>query len=150
MARWPQRLRSGVPGAADGASALKERARDRVPADDEVGLVVAAAERDDGPFGSYLQFTLLTATRRGESAGLRRSELSDGGADVARSRLALQKWQGHFAPNVGGRAEDHRIDGGSPLAGGDYVFSADGSRPLGGWDNRKKNFDVRCGITENR
>ena len=33
------------------------------------------------------------------------------------------------------------------LAGGDYVFSADGSHPLGGFDDRKKDFDKACGVT---
>ena len=40
---------------------------------------MAAAEQDKGPFGPFVRFVLLTATRRGEAAGLRRSELSDGG-----------------------------------------------------------------------
>ena len=33
------------------------------------------------------------------------------------------------------------------LAGGDHVFSADGSRPLGGFDDRKKDFDKACGVS---
>jgi hypothetical protein len=51
---------------------ISERSRSHVPGDAELKAIVLTAERDQ-LFGSYLLFTLLTATRRGESAGLRRS-----------------------------------------------------------------------------
>jgi hypothetical protein len=57
---------------------ISDRARSHVPSDAELKAIVLAASRDQ-LFGSYLLFTLLTATRRSESAGLRRSELIDGG-----------------------------------------------------------------------
>ena len=51
---------------------ISERSRSHVPSDAELKAIVLAAERDQ-LFGSYLLFTLLTAARRGESAGLRRN-----------------------------------------------------------------------------
>jgi hypothetical protein len=54
-------------------------ARSNVLSDDQLRRLWTTAETYPGPFGAYLQFTLLTATRRGESAGLRRNELSDEG-----------------------------------------------------------------------
>ena len=61
-------------------TSIQERARSRVLNDDELKAVVEAAEqRRDDPFAAFVLFVLHTATRRGEAAGLSRSELSDGG-----------------------------------------------------------------------
>jgi integrase len=54
----------------------KERARERTLTDDELRAIWAAASEARGPFGHYLQFLLLTATRRNEAARLRRSEIT--------------------------------------------------------------------------
>jgi integrase len=53
----------------------KERARDRTLTDEELRAIWAAAS-GAGTFGSYIQFVLLTATRRNEAARLRRSEVA--------------------------------------------------------------------------
>ena len=63
-------------------TSIAERARSRVLSDDELRPVVVTAEaeqRKGNPFGGFVLFALHTAARRGEAAGLRRSELSDGG-----------------------------------------------------------------------
>jgi integrase len=54
----------------------KERARERTLTDDELRVIWAAASEARGPFGHYLQFLLLTATRRNEAARVRRSEIA--------------------------------------------------------------------------
>ena len=54
----------------------KERARERVLTDDELRAIWAAASEARGPFGHYVQFLLLTATRRNEAARVRRSEIA--------------------------------------------------------------------------
>jgi integrase len=54
----------------------KERARERTLLDDELRAIWAAASEARGPFGHYVQFLLLTATRRNEAARLRRSEIA--------------------------------------------------------------------------
>jgi integrase len=126
-------------------TSMAERARSRTLTDDELRAVWTAAGQDKGPFGPFVRFTLLTATRRGEGAGLRRkSELSDDGKTwtIPGSRyktgkdvvLPLSKaaWEIIAAQPVPG--------------GGDHVFSADGARPLGGFDARKKEFDAITGV----
>jgi integrase len=124
-------------------------ARDRVLTnpennDDELRRIWTAAETH--PFGAFVRFTLLTACRRGESAGLRRSELSEDG------RTWTIPWQRHKS----GYRKKHDIL--IPLSAmaqaiiaaqpvlGDYVFSADGTRPLGGFDTRKADFDKVAGV----
>ena len=56
-----------------------ENGRDRTLDDAEIKAVWLAAEQDQGPFAAFVRFTLLTATRRDESARLRRGELSADG-----------------------------------------------------------------------
>ena len=55
---------------------IKDRARTRVLSDEELRKVWTAAESFPGHFGKLVKFLLLTATRRDEAAGMRRSELS--------------------------------------------------------------------------
>ena len=50
---------------------IKDRARDRVLSNDELRKVWTTAETFPGPFGAFLRFTLLCATRRNEGGGLR-------------------------------------------------------------------------------
>ena len=51
-------------------TSIAERARSRVLSDDELRRLWLAAEQDKGPFGPFVRFALLTATRRGEAAGV--------------------------------------------------------------------------------
>jgi hypothetical protein len=53
----------------------KARARERTLTDDELRKIWAAAQ---GPFGHFIQFLLLTATRRSEAANAHRSEFAKG------------------------------------------------------------------------
>ena len=54
-----------------------ERMRNRVLSDDELASVWIAADGME-VFGRYVQFMLLTATRRNEAARMTHSELSNG------------------------------------------------------------------------
>jgi integrase len=124
---------------------ISERARSHVPSDAELQAILLAAEQDK-LFGSYLLFTLLTATRRGESAGLRRSELSpDGrtwiipGARYKNGRdclVPLSEWAQAIIASM------------PALPGGDYVFSdrTNGKSPIGDFGGRKAAFDEACGV----
>ena len=49
----------------------RERARERILTDDEHHAIWRAADADSGPFGSLIQFILLTATRRNEAADMK-------------------------------------------------------------------------------
>jgi integrase len=107
--------------------------------DDEIRALWATAS---GPFGGFFCLALLTATRRNEAAGLRRSELV--GADT---------WiipKGRYKTGV-----DHVVPL-SPLAQsiiaaqpnlGDAVFSIDGIKPITGFDSFKKQLDAASGVT---
>jgi len=56
------------------------KARDRVLSDKEIGIVWLAFEAEGGLFGPLFKLLLLTGQRRGEIAGMRWTEISEGGA----------------------------------------------------------------------
>jgi integrase len=119
-----------------------ERARSRVLNDIELRKVWLAAEKFPGPFGAYLRFTLLTSTRRNESAGLRRSELSDDGGVWIIPGSRYKSKRDTLIPLS---AAAQRIVAEQPVLG-DFVFSATGTYPLGDFANRKRAFDAACGV----
>jgi integrase len=123
-------------------TSIAERARSRVLADDELRRLWLAAEQDKGPFGAFVRFTLLTCTRRGESAALRRSELSDGGRIWVVPGSRYKSGKDMLIPLS---VPAQKIIAARPVLG-DFVFSADGSRPLVGFDDRKKELDAACGV----
>jgi integrase len=126
---------------------IAKRARSHVPSDAELRAIVLAAEQDEGPFGPYLLFTLLTAVRRSESAGLRRSELSPDGRTWIIPGARYKNGRDLLVPLS---AKAQAIIASMPVCpGGDYVFSdakADGKYPLGNFGARKARFDAACGI----
>jgi integrase len=108
--------------------------------------VELAAEQDKTPFGPFVRFVLRTATRRSEAAALRRrSELSDGGATWTIPGARYKSGKDTVIPLS--KAAQRIVASQPVLPGGDHVFSADGSRPLGGFDARKKDFDKRSGVS---
>src|SRR5262249_51270915 len=80
----------------------------------------------------------------GESAGLRRSELSADGKTwtIPGSRykngrdlvVPLSRWAQAIIASM------------PVLPGGDFVFSGDGASPLGNFGDRKATFDAACGV----
>jgi integrase len=120
-----------------------ERARSRVLDDDELRKVWSAAEKFPGPFGAYLRFTLLTATRRSESAGLRRSEIS---ADGKSWIIPAGRYKSKRDTLIPLSAAARQIIAEQPVLG-DFVFSAGGGYALGDFANRKTAFDAACGVT---
>src|SRR5262245_50855287 len=124
-------------------TSIKERARSRVLSDDELRRVWQTAETFPGPFGHYLQFVLLTATRRTEAAGLRRSELSDRGATWI---VPGARYKSGLDTLIPLNAAAQRIVAAQPRLAGDYVFSATSEYPLGDFANRKVAFDKASGI----
>ena len=123
-------------------------ARSRILTDDELRTVWLAAEQDRTPFGAFVRFTLLTATRRSEGAGLRRSELSDGGTlwtiPGKRYKTSYKTSRDIVIP-LSKAAQD--IIAAQPVLAGDFVFSADGSHALTGFSERKNDFDIACGVS---
>ena len=134
-----------VLGRGGRRTSISERARSRVLTDDELRRVELAAEQDKTPFGPFVRFVLRTATRRSEAAALRRNELSDGGATWTIPGARYKSGKDTVIPLS--KAAQRTVASQPVLPGGDHVFSADGSRPLGGFDARKKDFDKRCGVS---
>jgi integrase len=132
-----------VLGRGGRRTSIRERARTRILDDAELRKVWIAAEQDTTPFGPFLRFTLLTATRRGESAGLHRSELSDGGTVWVVPAARYKSKRDTLIP-LSKAAQ--QIIARQPVRG-PYVFGVDGSRPLGGFNDRKKNLDARSGVS---
>jgi integrase len=114
--------------------------RDRILSDSELSAVWKVAQADQGPFGALVCFLLLTAARRGEAVGLRRSEID--GANwllpAARNKTKVDLIRPLSAAAQGVLASLPNT--------GDFVFSTDGTRQLGGLSARKAQFDKACGV----
>jgi integrase len=123
-----------------------ELARSRVLSDDELRRLWMAAETYPGPFGAYLRFMLLTATRRGEAAGLRRSELSDGGRVWTILGTRYKNGRDTLIP-LSKAAQ--KIIAAQPQLG-DFVFTSNGKCALGGYALRKSEFDKVSGVRDYR
>jgi integrase len=144
---WHARRSDFVSPLAPGGrrTSIQERARSRVLSDDELRRVVETAEaqqREGDPFGGFVLFTLHTAARRGETAGLRRSELSDGGQTWVIPAARYKSKRDTLIP-LSEAAQ--RIIAAQPPRG-DLVFSVDGRRPMGNFDERKVAFDKLAGV----
>jgi integrase len=131
-----------VPGGR--RTSTSERARSRVLSDDELRRVWTAAEQDQGPFGPFVRFVLLTATRRNEAGGLHRSELSDDGKTWIIPGARYKNGKDTLIP-LSKAAQ--KIVADQPVLAGDFVFTADGRHALGGFAERKTAFDQVCGVT---
>jgi integrase len=119
--------------------------RDKVLDDSEIRAVWLAAEQDEGPFGSYVRFTLLTSARRSESGGLRRSELIDGGKSWL---IPAARYKSKHDVIIPLSPAAQAIIAAMPvLPGGDYVFGADGRRPFTNFTEAKAALDRASGVT---
>jgi hypothetical protein len=124
-------------------TSIRASARQRTLDDDELRAVWLAAERDKTPFGPYLQFTLLTATRRSESGGLRRSEINDDGKTWI---IPGARYKSSYDTLIPLSKTAQEIVAAQPKLG-DFVFSVTGDRPLTGFAERKAAFDKACEVT---
>jgi integrase len=144
--------------AANPASGIKkpteEESRERVLSDDELRLFWRACDQVGYPFGPLAKLMLLTAARREEAAGLRRSELSGDGmtwtlpaARTKNSRphaipLSLQAQAAIAeAPLIALSKAD--LDTGIPRHGKhrDLVFTTTGRSPVSGYAKAKQRLD---------
>jgi integrase len=124
-------------------TSIKDRARSRVLGDDELRQVWTTAEQRKDPFSAFVRFTLLTATRRGEAAGLRRSELSDDGKTWI---IPGSRYKNGYDTLIPLSKAAQKIIAAQPQLG-DFVFTSSGACALGGFALRKANFDKACGIS---
>ena len=113
-----------------------EHERDRVLSDDELRIVWQAAERVPGPFGHYVRFLLLTATRRDEAANMTRDEVSNGDWIVPADRMKGKRE--HVVPLS--PAAKKNIDSMPQL--GAIVFTTGGKTPITGFTKFKAKLDA--------
>ena len=105
-----------------------ERMRNRVLSDDEVKRVWIAAD-GLGVFGQYVQFMLLTATRRNEAARMTYGELSNGDWLIPAARYKNK--HDHLMPLSA--AAQALLATVPRIVGCEYVFPTDGKRPVTGF-----------------
>jgi integrase len=120
-----------------------DHARSRILNDNEIRAVWRAANSMQGPFGHYVKFLLLTASRRNEAAHLRWREVvgTDWTLPAARNKTKVDLARPLSAAALAVLAKVV-----PRIAGSDFVFSADGRR-LGGMARRKREIDEASGVT---
>jgi integrase len=121
-----------------------ERARDRILSDDELRKVWKAAGKMQNAFGSYVQFTLLTAVRRTEAIRMRRSELERGDLWVIPAARYKTK-RDHAVPLS--QAARAVLQSMPVINNGDLVFTHDGKRAIGAIAKSKRKLDQLSGVT---
>ena len=91
-----------------GGTNARSTPRERVLNDDELRASGTRLNRTTGPFGAFVRFTILTATRRGEGAGMTRDELSDDGKTWIIPAARYKTGKDTLIPPQRGSAEDRR------------------------------------------
>ena len=120
----------------------KERARSRTLTDAEVQAVWRTADGYAGPWGAFVKYLLLTATRRNEAARMTWDELSAGNWAIPADRY---KTKGEVTLPLSKAAE--KVLTGVPRLG-PHVFTTDGRHPIAGFSKFKARFDQTCGVTD--
>jgi integrase len=124
-----------------------EHARERVLTDVELRAVWQAAEATAGPYGHYVRFLLLTATRRNEAADMRRDELSNGDWIIPAKRMSGGKgMKGKREHVVPLSAAAKTIVDGIPTLG-PFVFTTGGRHPISSFSYYKRAVDKTSGVT---
>jgi integrase len=121
----------------------KERARARTLADGELQAIWRAAEANPGPFGTFVQFLLLTGARRTEAAAMTWGELSGSNwtLPAARNKVKVDLIRPLSSPALAIMAKLPRVGKRG------FVFSSGADRPLGGFSRFKGRLDAASGVT---
>jgi integrase len=123
----------------------KERARSRVLDDDELRAVWKAAS-EDGVFGAFVKFLLLTAARRNEAAMLTAGEIGNGNGMVWTLPASRNKTKIELIRPLSKAAQ--QVLAGLPRGDADELVFQDDRRVVASNLNpMKKEFDQRCGVT---
>ena len=117
----------------------KERARDRVLSDLEIGAFWTATGELDWPFGPLFRLLLLTAQRRDEVATIEWAELDLEKRLWSLPREKAKNDQGHDV-HLSAQALD--ILGPLPRVAGGLVFSTNGRTAVSGFSRAKERLDA--------
>src|SRR5262249_15485147 len=121
----------------------REIARERGLPDAELRTLWLACA-DGGPFDQALKVILLTGARRNEVSQMQRSEIDDERRVwTLPSHRSKNGWE-HEIP-LASQAWD-LIQARPRFAHCPYVFSADGKKPITGWDKAKTRISTKAGI----
>jgi integrase len=114
-----------------------ERARERVLTDDELRKIWAV---NNGVFGSFVRFLLLTGARRNEASEMQWAEIDGGDWTLPAAR---NKTKVDLVRPLSKAAQDIlRIP-----RQGEYVFTTDGVTPISGFSKFKAAFDKATGTS---
>src|SRR5262249_11649361 len=118
-----------------------EQARDRILNDDELRAQWRAAEQRSDVVGPFVKFSLHTACRRGEAAGMRWDEVVEGQwiLPPARNKVGRELVRPLSEPVLKLLDELPRL--------GPYVFSITGQHPFAGFSRVKREIDAASGVT---
>jgi integrase len=118
-----------------------EQARDRILDDRELAAVWKVSGETEAPFGPFVRFLLLTGARRTEASAMRWDEIkgTDWTLPATRNKAAARSTKAKDLTRPLSAAARVVLDG-LPRVG-DYVFTADGQRPLTGYSKPKRRFD---------
>jgi integrase len=125
-----------------GMARHKANDRERILTDDELRAVWQAAEASTGPWGAFIRFLLLTATRRNETARMVWTEVvgTDWTIPAGRYKTNTDVTLPLSQAARGVLAAIPRFQN-CP-----YVFTNDGRSPISGFSKSKKAFDQVCGV----
>jgi integrase len=132
-----------VLGRGGRRTSISERARDRTLSDDELRRVWVAAGQTE-LFGDLIKLALLTGARRSEIAGLRHSELTQGETGTVWT-IPSERHKTKTSMVIPLSKAALKIIMTRPRLG-DFVFTSDGNRPIGGFDTRKAALDRLSGV----
>ena len=125
-----------------GMGRQKANDRERVLTDDELRAVWKAAEASTGPWGAFIRFLLLTATRRNETARMVWTEVVGTDWTIPAGRYKT-KADVTLPLSQAARGVLAAIPRFQNCA---YVFTNDGRSPISGFSKSKKAFDQVCGV----
>jgi integrase len=125
-----------------GMGRQKANDRERVLTDDELRAVLKAAEASTGPWGAFIRFLLLTATRRNETARMVWTEVVGTDWTIPAGRYKT-KADVTLPLSQAARSVLAAIP---RFQNCPYVFTNDGRSPISGFSKSKKAFDQVCGV----
>ena len=121
----------------------KAAARERVLSDQELRVVLLAAETMGAPWSQFIHVLALTGARRDEISDLRWSEWNDDLLSLPATRVKNK--HGHEIPLAPRVVELLR----SLPREGEFVFSTClGKRPISGFSKLKTKLDAKSGVTD--
>ena len=116
------------------------KSRDHVLSDDELARVWRTA---DGVYGLVVRMLALTGARREEIAQLRWSEIA--GNTITLEGSPTKTGAPHIIPLSS--AAQTLLASVPRIAGSDYVFTANGTKPITAWSSPKIALDAASGVT---